>query len=324
MIITLVIVGTGVWYSLNPQPTSAERHESIVVGTTVQELAGLIYIAEDQGFFTLNGLNVTVRYYDTGLASVTGMTNGEVEIAVSSEYPVVGKVLNHENIVVIGGIDKYQGQYLVGRKDFGIEKVADLQGKKIGLPRGTITEFYLGRFLYLNDLSLQNITIVNIQPQQYGDFIGNGSVDAILVPQAYLETVADRLGSNAVIWPAQSNQDAYGVLTCRCDWIASHPETVNRFMESLARSEAYAVNHPAVAKAIVQKRLNYSNEDIENVWSGHKYSISLDLSLVTAMEDEGRWMIANNLTSEQTIPDYRTYIYTEGLEGVKPGSINLR
>ena len=41
------------------------------------------------------------------------------------------------------------------------------------------------------------------------------------------------------------------------------------------------------------------------------------------MEDEGRWMIDNNLTSEKTIPDFRGYIYTKGLEEVKPESLNI-
>jgi hypothetical protein len=41
------------------------------------------------------------------------------------------------------------------------------------------------------------------------------------------------------------------------------------------------------------------------------------------MEDEGRWMINNNLTSAKNIPDYRDYIYTKGLEEVMPESVNI-
>jgi hypothetical protein len=41
------------------------------------------------------------------------------------------------------------------------------------------------------------------------------------------------------------------------------------------------------------------------------------------MEDEGRWMINNNLTSEKTIPDFRDYIYLKGLDEVKPEAVNI-
>jgi hypothetical protein len=48
------------------------------------------------------------------------------------------------------------------------------------------------------------------------------------------------------------------------------------------------------------------------------------MSLVTAMEDEARWMIINNLTSERTMPNFRDYIYTKGLKEVKPESVNIQ
>ncbi len=324
IITVLVLVGSGAWPFPNFGITNSGTPEPIFIRTTVQELAGLIYIAEDKGFFTQNGLNVTIHYCDTGLACVNGMANGEAEVAASAEYPVVGIVLKQGSISVIGSIDKYQGQYVVGRKDRGIEQVADLRKKKIGVARGTSTEFYLSRFLYLNNISLQDTTFVNVQPSQFADSIGNGSVDAIIVPQVYLKPVEERLGNDAVIWQAQSNQNAFGVLTCRNDWIASHPGTINKLLKSLEQAENYALNHPAESKAILQKRLNYTEEYMAAIWPRNQYSLTLDTSLLTAMEDEGRWMIANNLTSEKTIPNFIDYIYTKGLKEVKPESVNIR
>ena len=59
------------------------------------------------------------------------------------------------------------------------------------------------------------------------------------------------------------------------------------------------------AKAIVQKRLNYTDAYMATVWPQHQYSLTLDQSLLTAMEDEGRWMIKNNLTTEKTITRFQ-------------------
>ncbi len=96
----IVLVGSGQWPLPNLGTTDSGTPEPIVIRTTVQELAGLIYIAEDEGFFTQNGLNVTIHYCDTGLACVNGMANGESDVAASSEYPVVGIVLKQGNISV--------------------------------------------------------------------------------------------------------------------------------------------------------------------------------------------------------------------------------
>jgi hypothetical protein len=113
-------------------------------------------------------------------------------------------------------------------------------------------------------------------------------------------------------------------MSCRGDWIASHQEQINRLLRSLIQAEEYVIDHPDEAKAIVQKRLNYTDIYMESMWPEHQFSLALDQSLLIAMNDEARWMINNNLTSERTMPNFRDYIYTEGLEEVKPESVNFR
>lgn len=55
----------------------------------------------------------------------------------------------------------------------------------------------------------------------------------------------------------------------------------------------------------------------------HQFSLSLDQSLLTAMNDEGRWAINNNLTAEKTLPHFKEYIYTKGLKETKPDFVNI-
>lgn len=112
-------------------------------------------------------------------------------------------------------------------------------------------------------------------------------------------------------------------MTGRNDWIASHPEAINRFLRSLVQAEQYSINHPAETKTIVQKRTDHDGAYMATVWPKHQVSLSLDQSLVFAMEDESRWMISNNLTSAKKIPDFRNYIYTKGLEEVNPEAVNI-
>jgi len=90
-VFAITLVGSGAW----PFPNSGTSGtpESITIGKMPIEAHALINIAEDQGFFDGNGLNVTVRDYSTGPASANELLNGEVDIAVSGEYVVVGHAL---------------------------------------------------------------------------------------------------------------------------------------------------------------------------------------------------------------------------------------
>ena len=82
---------------------------------------------------------------------------------------------------------------MVGLPNKGISKPADLKGKKIGLPLGTISEFYLGRFLNLNGMNVSDVTIINLPVTQDVTALANGSVDAVVVTR---ERTKVRFGHN--------------------------------------------------------------------------------------------------------------------------------
>ena len=324
-IAVMVLVVLGFLYFANSSTTSSVPMESITIGEPALEQSALIYIAEDQGFFVRNGLNVTLRDdYPSGVGPVSDMTLGRLDISVSAEYPIIAQVFSKKNISIIGTIDKYQNEEIIGRRDRGIENVSGLLGKKVGLPKKTICEFFLGRFLNLHGMSLHEVALMDLPASQSVDAVTNGSVDAIIYYQPYIYAIEDRLGDNGIVWQAQSNQLLYGVMACRNDWAASHGEQINGLLKSLALAEEYLIDHPEEAKAIVQTRLNLSDAYMETVWPNHEFTLSLDQSLLIAMNDEGRWMINNNLTTGTGLPYFRDYIYTKGLEEIKPELVNIR
>ena len=78
------------------------------------------------------------------------------------------------------------------------------------------------------------------------------------------------------------------------------------------------------AGAIVQNRLKYDNTYIAGVLFQHQFGLSLDFSLILAMNDEARWMICNKPTKEKQIPDFTDYIYEDTLKMVNPGMVSIR
>jgi hypothetical protein len=74
---------------------------------------------------------------------------------------------------------------------------------------------------------------------------------------------------------------------------------------------------------IVAKTLNFSAEYLQTVWSDYQFSVSLDQSQLLAMEDEARWLINNNLTDATDLPNFLNFVYLDGLETVKPNSVNI-
>ena len=315
----------GSWRCWNSRQGYTGKMESIVVAYSPFESTALLWIAEDQHHFSRNGLNVTFRKYDSGAGALDGMLKGEADIVVgTTEFPLVGSAFRKENIRIIGNADKAEFIYLIGRKDRGIEEVTDLKGKRVGTTFGTVAHFYLGRFLELNGMNMQDITLVDLKtPEEWVNSVANGDIDAIATAQPYANSAKERLGANAIVWSAQSSQPLYALIISTDEWITKHPKLVCRFLKSLAQAEEYTTRNPAEAKAIVQKRLNLDAAYMETVWSQNEFSLSLDQSLILAMEDEARWMIKNNLTSEKQLPNFLDYIHEDSLREIRSEAVNV-
>jgi NitT/TauT family transport system substrate-binding protein len=325
VIAALGLAGIGGWYLVGFQKNPAGPPEPVTVAYSPFESTALLWVAEDQHFFVQNGLNLTLKKYDSGAGSLDGVINGEADMAVGvTEFPLVRKAFQNEKVRALGNIDKGEFTYLVARKDRGIAKVTDLRGKRVGTTRGSIAEFYLGRYLALNGMTMRDITLVDVRtPAGWVNDVADGKLDAISTAEPYASAARDRLGDNAVMWSVQSRQPLFALVVSTDEWREQHPGPARRFLLSLEQAEEYTNAHPAEARAIVQKRLNLSESYMPAVWQQNQFGLSLDQSLITAMEDEARWMIANNMTNATAVPDFRKYVSTDGLETVKPGSVNI-
>jgi NitT/TauT family transport system substrate-binding protein len=321
-LLLLAMVVFGVW-SCSKGGYSG-KVESISVGvSTPLEANTLLYVADKQGFFRDNGLKVTIKDYETGVAAIGDMLKGEVDIAVPSEFGVVRHVLQGKNIRILTCYDKVQIAALITRKDRGIGRISDLKGKRIGLPRHTNAEFYLGRFLDLNRMSIQDVNLEDGTLPRLVDAMVNGETDAVVLWEPYRSQVENRLRDKVVVWPVQSSQPAFCVMVAGQNWLSEHPQTAGRFLHSLAQAERYLDRHPPEVRTYIQEKLKYDKAYMDVIWPRQQFALSLDQSLVTAMEDEARWMMTNNLTPEKKVPDFLNYLYVDGLKAIKPEAVNI-
>jgi NitT/TauT family transport system substrate-binding protein len=297
--------------------------ETINLANLATEGSALTYVADHEGYFTRNHLSVAIKDYPTGVAGLAALENGEADIADMTDFVLAGAALRGEQVKVTGAIAVGFSQSIVGLKSRGVSGVKDLPGKKVGLARGTIAEFFLSRLLSLNGLSIESVTLVNLPPSEWENALASGSVDAVIGWPPYIPQISRRFGNDAAVWDAQSFQPLFGIMVSTQSWLSGHADAARRFWLALSQAQDFIVAHPDVAKTIVREKLGYDQAYIDEVWKGYDFSISLPESLVVAMEDEARWLISNKLTAALAVPDFTDYIYSGALSAVKPDSVNI-
>ncbi len=322
IILVLAIVLSSFFY-LNSQKAYSGTTEQIILAVPPHEINSLIFVAENQQYFATNGLNVTMKNYALGQTAVNAVLRGEADIALAAEYNVVQKALANESIVTFGSVSKNANLYLIARTDKGINSIADLKGKAIGVPLGSLPQFTLGRFLELNGLDITQVTLVNTLPAETANAMENGTIDAGIIAQPNIGLVESMFKDKTIKWPAQADQPYYVDAICTSNFAKTNPELIIRFLKTIVQAEKYVANNQDKAISIVAAKLNYTNAYLSSVWSDLRLSVSLDQSQILAMQDEARWSISNNLTNATSIPNFLNYVYVDGLKSVKPAAVNI-
>jgi ABC-type nitrate/sulfonate/bicarbonate transport system substrate-binding protein len=326
VIATVILVVAVVFSSfvfLNSQKPYKGNVEPITLGVYPSEYSSLIYIANDIQYFSASGLNVTLKNYPSGASAVSGMLNGEVDISTASEFVFVNNAIQNASLLALGSVSRYLNVYLIARTDKGIHSASDLEGKTIGVSLGTALQFYLGRYLDVNGVNQSRVTLVNLNFAETPNALSNGTVDAAVTFQPYIDQIQSLLPNITVLLPIQSNQFGYFEATCTRNWAATHSDLIVRFLKALIQAENFNINNQNQAISLVAKDLNYTDAYTASVWSDYQYSLTLSQSFVLLMQEEARWLINNNLTSATSVPNFLNYVYLDGLKSVRPDSVNI-
>jgi len=297
--------------------------DKLTLAAYAGDTGALVYVADEQGYFTDNGLDVIIKDFEAGKLAADALLIGEADISTSADFVLVSNSFEHDNLRVLGTVALADVIELVARKDTGINQPSDLKGKKVGVTEKSAGEFFLGTFLVFHGLSLQDIEVVDLKPSEIVDAVVNGDIDAGFTWEPNIFEVKSRLGANVISWPGQSGQDFYFILLTKERFIEENPQVVERFLQALIQAEEFTKENEAEVKKLFETKFNYESSYIDYGWEKNDLTVILPQALIIAMEDQARWRIKQGLTDATEVPNYLDYIYMDALEEVKPEAIGI-
>lgn len=293
------------------------------IGAYPSEMSAPIAVAGEKGFFRANGLEVAVTTHQTGVAAVNSLLAGEVDVATAADYVFATTSFTAPDLRLLASIDRIQLTWFVTSRSSGISKTADLKGRSVGVPAGTVAEYALGSSLNRERLKLQDVSVINLAPKDMGEALRSGSVEAVVVWDPVAYELKEALGEDAVSWSTIGTQEFFLTMVSTEGDLKERPEMSERLMHSMLGAVDFIKGHPDEAKRIVSKAYGLGMPYLDYAWPNNHFEVSLTQGLMFQLDMEARWFEESGLAGASTAPDYLELIDFTGVERADPGAVEI-
>lgn len=287
--------------------------------------AALIHVAEAQGYFRKEGVNVRFNTFALGRDALDSALEGKSDLATVYDLPVARRLCEGKDIVILTTLHRSSRSHaILARRDRGIERLSDLRGKRIGVTRGISADYFLSVFLASNGLAASAVNAIPLEPADYEQALLEGRVDALSIYSPMTFKVRDALGAGRA---AIFYSDLYAetsVLAGRRDLVAAKREAATRALRAIVRAEAFVRDNPDESLRIVVARLGkaYSEPVLRENWNAIRVEARLDNVLLTQLMQQGNWL--REVYGYPTPPpDFGWALAADYLAAVRPRSVTV-
>lgn len=247
-------------------------------------------VAMDQELFAKHGLDVNVIPFQSGRSAFEALLGGQLDVAVMAEFPAVIGAMREQDFKVIADLSRYQATRIIHAGDAGIDTVAELAGKPIGVTAGTNVHFWLENELKAAGIEAE---IVSVGPPDIVPALARGDIFAGAMFPSFYGGAKELLGDAYQEIPI-SSYDTHFILVATQELIDENPDAVSAVLEALIEAEGVVTSDPAASHEAVSRVLGgtLKPDEVAEASANYAFEIGLNDALVNLMVEQGVWINA--------------------------------
>lgn len=211
------------------------------------------------------GADVDVSWVgvSAGPQILTAMAAGEMDLCNLGSSPMIVGFAKGLPITMVS-IHKIikAAEALVVKPDQGIETIADIKGKRIGLPFNTTVHFALLAGMKTVGLTAADVTLINLKTDAITAAWDAGSIDAAYIWYPALDIL--RQGGGKAIFSGEDliaqGTFVFDAIVVRDEFKANHPDLVVAYLKELDRINRVYRDEPEVMAETMAPFLQISKE----------------------------------------------------------------
>lgn len=222
-------------------------------------------IGKAQGWFEeMAAAKINWIEMGSGAQINAGMVGGSLDFGMGiGSSPAAAGLSQGIPYEVVGMLDNIgPAEEMTVRASENIKTPADFKGRKIATPFGSTSHFRLMGFLKTNNLTLSEVTVLDLPPEQIVAAWKRGDIDAAYV---WSPAKAELLADGGAVYETYKELDAKGyviadLFVARSAFAKAHPSAVTGLLKAYGQSLDLYRTKPEEAAAIVGKAAGVSTD----------------------------------------------------------------
>lgn len=281
-------IGLNACNSLSQSPSNAFtlNPTSTEIGVTPWIGNAPLYIAQEKGFFREAGLQLVARKFDDITDSFESFLAAQLQMVtpvISEAISLVSKV-DYRIILVMdtsAGADA-----LLARSS--IKSIADFKGKRVAVPKGGVSHFFLLQVLAEAGLREKDIRIVDVDAETAANAYAAGSVEIACTYSPFLEKANETQRDGRIIYDSSKMPTAIAdVYACNAEFMNTNPQAVEGFVRSIFKALNFLKTNRDEALEIAAKPLDLQPEELADQLRGiHLPGLQTNIEMLSDPQSE--------------------------------------
>lgn len=296
----------------------------LTIGVSTTPLSTPFYVADKQGFFAQEGLDVVLQDCVGGKACMEQMLSGQVHLATASDLPVMFNSLKRNDFSVITSFaSSNKDVKLVALKSANVRSIKDLRGKRIALTRGAAAEYFIDLIALTYGIDPKSFTIVDTPADKMEQAAKEHKADVFAGFEPGSFKLVRALKNTAVELEVPAIYTLTFNLVCLKSTAKDRKGELVKLLRALDRAIQFIQDDPRKVQSMLMDRFKVDLSFISLNWQDYRFGLSLNQSLLVTLESEVRWAVREKITKDSAMPDFLEAIDPEALFKVKPAAVTL-
>ena len=200
---------------------------------------------------------------------------------------------NGVDIKVIGVYSRAPKAFTIMSRNEEIKSMADLKGKKVAGPKGTILHQLLIAGVNESGISMGDVEFINMGIAEAVAAMNSGNVDAALVAgPAVTKALSD---GASIVTTGEGLLDATIVIGASGKFIQEHPDMVKRYMDVHSRSLQFMKDNREETIELAAQETGISKEDVEKMYGWYDFSPQISQNDIDELKKTQEFLIQNGM-----------------------------